>query len=122
MAGYQAFVDGLRAAGYVVEERGDNRVSFPYTIPIGKFAGRVIELGFVAPGDFPANPPSGPHLRPHLLPITNGGGSHPSGGVHPSGPFGDGWQYWSRPLNHWGSTTKTVKDVLRHIHHLFATQ
>ena len=29
------------------------------------------------------NAPPGPHVKPHLLPIT-GGGAHPYGGIHPS--------------------------------------
>lgn len=118
---YQDFVSGLRTGGYGVRELGGNRVTFPYVVPTGRFAGTEIDLGFDVPADFPLTPPGGPHVSPRLLPITNGGGSHPSGGVHTS-PFGETFEYWSRPLSHWPSTKRTVKDVMAHIRHLFDTQ
>jgi len=118
---YQDFINGLRALGFDVRELGDNRVTFAYVVPTGRFADRAIEFGFHVPQDFPLTPPSGPHVTPQLLPITNGGGTHPNGGVHTS-PFGEQWEYWSRPLSHWPATKRTVKDVMAHIRHLFDTQ
>jgi hypothetical protein len=118
---YQDFVNGLRELGYGVEERGANRVTFPFRIETGKFAGKEIEIGYEVPGDFNLQAPSGPHIKPQLLPITNGGGTHPTGGVHPS-PFGPEWEYWSRPINHWANTKRTVKDVIAHLKKLFDTQ
>jgi hypothetical protein len=114
------FVDQLKALGYEVQDHGDNKVSIPYTIPCGTFGDRTIRLGFLIPPDFNVTPPSGPHINPELLPRKSGG-SHPDGGIHDS-PFGAGWQYWSRPLQHWASTKRRVKDVLAHVRHLFDTQ
>lgn len=116
------FISQLRALGYSVTELGGNRVAFPYTVETGKFAGQLIQLGFVVPGDFPLSPPSGPHISPRLLPITNGGGTHPTGAIHPSQEFGADWEYWSRPLKHWQTTQRKAHDVLAHIRHLFDTQ
>ncbi len=118
---YQDFVDGLRLLGYEVRELGNNRVAFPYTVPCGRFSDQAIELGFIVPPEFPLNPPGGPHISPQLLPITGGGGAHPTGAVHNS-DFGPTWEYWSRPLLHWPSTQRTVRDVMAHIRHLFDTQ
>jgi hypothetical protein len=116
----EEFIRQLQALGYKVQDHGGDKVSFCYVIPTGKFAETEIRLGFVAPSDFPLTPPSGPHLSPELLPRKSGG-THPDGGVNDS-PFGQGWQYWSRPLNHWAQTSRSVKDVLAHIRHLFHTQ
>ncbi len=119
----QDFITQLRDLNYEATELPNNRVSFPYTIPVGKFAGQVIQLGFVVADDFPLNPPSGPHLSPHLLPIHSGGDlPHPLGGVHESSPFGSGWQYWSRPFQNWAETDKTVATYMGHIRALFQTQ
>lgn len=116
------FIRDLKDMGYLVTDHGGGRVSFPYTIPCGKFADQAITLGFIVPGDFLLTPPSGPHLSPPLLPLNPESGPHPSHGVHESPAFGAGWQYWSRPLNHWAQTNRTVKDVMAHVRHLFDTQ
>lgn len=115
------FIEQLKALGYQVTELGNGKVSFPYEILTGKFTGKNIKLGFVVPGDFPVTPPSGPHVSPRLLPINPQQGPHPSFGVHESSQFGTEWEYWSRPIRHWGSTKRTVKDVMAHIRHLFDT-
>jgi hypothetical protein len=113
------FVAQLRQLAYDVEEFDGNRVAFGYPVNGGRFAGQTIRLGFDVPGDFPATPPSGPHVSPRLLPLQQGG-VHPSGGIHES-PFGPDWEYWSRPLQHWPQTKRTVRDVMAHVHHLFDT-
>jgi hypothetical protein len=117
----QDFIDGLRNLGFEVRDLGSNRVAFPYIVPCGRFGDHAIELGFVVPSDFPLNPPGGPHVSPQLLPISGGGGAHPTGGVHAS-DFGPTWEYWSRPLSHWPSTARSVRDVMAHVRHLFDTQ
>jgi hypothetical protein len=114
------FIQGLQGLGYQVKELGGNRVCFDYVIPVGKDAGETIKLGFEVPGDFPASPPSGPHVSPRILPIRPGP-AHPSGQIHTS-PFGEEWEYWSRPFPGWQITDKTVKEYMSHIRHLFDTQ
>jgi hypothetical protein len=114
------FKKELGELGYEVEELDADRVVFPYEIPCGRLTGQTIKLGFAVPGDFPLNPPSGPHVSPRLLPINTSSGTHPTCGVHES-PFGADWQYWSRPLSHWAQTKRRVKDVMAHIRHLFDT-
>lgn len=116
------FLVQLKELGYEVTDLGNGRVSFPYTIETGRFAGTSIRLGFVAPEDFPASPPPGPHISPHLLPINSVAGPHPAYGVHPSQQFGADWQYWSRPMRHWAATERRARSVMAHVRHLFDTQ
>jgi hypothetical protein len=116
------FVEQLKAMGFSVEEIGEDRVAFPFTVAVGKFAGKEIRLGFVVPGDFPDTPPSGPHISPQLLPFNNTSQKHPEGGIHKSDPFGQDWQYWSRPCPNWATTDRSVRAYMAHIVHLFDTQ
>jgi hypothetical protein len=116
------FLDGLTRLGYKAEERGDNRVAFPYTVPVGRFRGTPVHLGFAATEDFPLNPPSGPHVSPRLLPLhPNNDLPHPRGGVHES-PFGADWEYWSRPCVEWARTGRTVDAYMSFILRLWETQ
>jgi len=115
------FVDQLKSLGFDVTEHGDGKVSVRYVVESGKFVGTSIRLGFAIPGDFPLNPPSGPHISPRLLPMNNQGGPHPTHGIHDS-PFGADWQYWSRPMPNWADTKRSVRDVMAHVRHLFDTQ
>jgi len=118
----EEFAKQLGEMGYEVTVYSDGRVSFPYTVENGKFEGQEITLGFAVPPDFPLNPPTGPHLKPRLLPINTAQGPHPTHGVHESPQFGAEWQYWSRPLQHWANTQRTVADVMRHVRCLFEKQ
>ena len=118
----QDFVDQLKALGFSPEEMGENRICFEYVIPVGKFAGQSVKLGLEVNGDFPANPPGGLHVSPHLLPMNTSSNVHPAGGIHPSKRFGPEWQYWSRPCPDWSKTDRTVRAYMAHIRHLFETQ
>jgi hypothetical protein len=117
----QDFINQLQALGYMVEDRGENRILFRYTVPVGKFIGQEISLGFQVDEDFPLSPPSGPHITPRLLPLNTATNVHPAGGVHES-PFGPEWEYWSRPFSEWQTTDRSVRIYLSHIRHLFDTQ
>lgn len=128
LGGVALFTQGLVEMGYapqVVPGHADH-VYFEYEVPVGKYAGTVLKLGFVVPGSFPASGvPSGPHISPRVLPMNPQGGAHPTHGIHDS-PFGsllDGdWQYWSRPFQDWNSRKKTVAAYLSHIYRLWETQ
>lgn len=125
--GVAAFISGLEALGYAPQQLRDNvaAVHFEYDVAIGRFAGTKVRIGLVVPGDFPMTPPSGPYVSPRLLPISGGGGSHPTGGVHDWDHFnaaGGEWEYWSRPFEGWGQSRKTVGAYMAHICNLWATQ
>lgn len=115
------FVNQLQALGYSVQELAPDFLCIKYEIPVGKFYGQIVEMAFQVNDSFSMNPPPGPHFKPHLLPITGGGGSHPFGAIHTS-PLGAEWQYWSRPFaKHWNNSDRTVKTYLAHIRNLLAT-
>lgn len=120
MIGKQKFTDGLKDLGYEVEDKGDSRIAFDYMITEGRFKDRKIKIGFEIPTDFEANPPSGPHISPRLLPINPGGSSH-NERAHESPNFGTEWEYLSRPFPNWPKTKRTVKEYMRHIKHLLDT-
>lgn len=116
------FINELNALGFAVEDRGQGRLAFRYTVELGKFTGQELLIGFVVGDDFPATPPTGPHLSPGLLPLNTISRKHPDGGIHASWQFGEGWQYWSRPFVNWQKTDRTVRAYLAHIRKLFETQ
>lgn len=128
LAGVEAFAHGLREMGYdpQVVPGQPNHLYFDYEVPVGKFAGTLVKLGFVVPDPFPVSgTPSGPHVSPRLIPMNPQGGAHPTHGVHDS-PFstllGGEWQYWSRPFPDWNSRKKTVAAYMSHIYRLWETQ
>lgn len=116
-----AFISEFTALGFAVEEKAQEFVVFPFTIPVGKFAGRTIKLGLQINGDVPFNPPGGPHVSPPLLPRNTNADPHPAGGVHASA-LGEEWQYWSRPFKFWKEGERSARRYMAHIANLFATQ
>ena len=125
-AGVEVFSNGLIELGYVPVLLADttDHMYFDYEVPVGKYAGRTVKLGFVVPLDFPFSIPSGPHVSPSIHPIKPESGLHPLHGVHANRFTTDGtdWQYWSRPFIEWKERKKTVATYMGHILHLWATQ
>jgi hypothetical protein len=113
------FLDQLRALGFDITLMGPDRVTFPYLVDVGPRVGELIQLGFIVPGDYNLSSPSGPHVSPRLYP-NQSGGIHPTGGIQDS-PFGQEWQYWSRPLKEWADSARDARAYMAHIRHLFAT-
>lgn len=107
------FISGLKAMGIEATDLDGTKLTFPYRIPLGKFMGREVTVGLEVSDMWPATPPSGPHFMPHLLPISPGG-VVPLGGINAS-PFGEGWQYWSRPHTDWHRTDRSVGAYLAFI-------
>jgi hypothetical protein len=116
----QDFISQLKALGYDVQDLGQEQdlISFPYVVPVGRFRDQQITLGLEVHDDFPANCPSGPHVKPRLLPIKTSG-PHPDGSIHESKQFGPEFEYWSRPYPDWAGTGRTVKSYMAHIRRLF---
>ncbi len=115
------FTEQLKSLGYAPECPGGDRVIIAYKVPVGRFAGQQVRLGFTVADDFPLNPPGCLHVSPRLLPLKSGG-NHPDGGVHDDSLFGPDWQYWSRPIQHWPTTKRDARAVMAHVHRLFDTQ
>jgi hypothetical protein len=124
--GVDVFVEGLNAMGYAPEllPGTTDRVYFDYVVPVGKYIGQTVKLGFIVPLDFPLGIPSGPHVSPSIHPVKPENGAHPLHGIHANRFTTDGtdWQYWSRPFSEWNQRKKTVEAYMGHILHLWETQ
>jgi hypothetical protein len=116
------FIAQLKEMGLQPEEAGGDYITFPYKIPVGRFAGTSIRLGFLVKDLIP---PPGLHLAPPLLPLHPASDiPHPNGGIHDSAPhsgniFGAGWQYWSRPFSGWTDTDRSARTYMAHVTNLF---
>jgi hypothetical protein len=125
--GIACFVAGLVSLGYkpTIAPGKSEHVYFEYEIPAGKFAGRLVRLGMIVPQDFPLTAPGGIHVSPRFHP-NQGGGVHPTGGIHDStdfqGAVGGEWQYWSRPYTGWSTAKKAVATYMSHVWKLWDTQ
>jgi hypothetical protein len=127
--GVAAFAMGLEELGFKPQFAAGHpdHVAIEYMVPVGKFKGRSIKLGFVVPGDFPLTTPTGPHVSP-LIHAQSSSSEHPLGGVHHdrSQPFatafGGDWQYWSRPMQRWNEGPHTVDRYMAFIWRLWETQ
>lgn len=111
----------LDELGYLSSIISNQFVVFKFKVPTGRFKDKEIEIALEAP-QFPLNPPSGPYIKPHLLPITGGGGVHPTGGIHQRNIPTTEFQYWSRPFQNWNNTEKNAKEYLAFIRTLFDFQ
>lgn len=115
--GNQEILNQLLDKGFNAWMHTNNFVCFKYKIPHGRFKGQEIEIALQAP-QFPNLPPSGPYIKPHLLPISGGGGSHPFGGIHDRKKPTADFQYWSRPFRGWTSGM-SISDYLGFLNTLF---
>lgn len=118
--GKDEFFQQLRDLGHQIQDCGSDKICIDYKIPCGRYEGQQIKLGFQVPPDFPLTPPSGPHISPRILPLNPNAPGHPARVAEST--FGDQWEYWSRPYPSWANTSRTVKDYLRYMRHLFETQ
>lgn len=121
------FIRQLEELGHRPTVYATDNVVIPYTVEVGRFAGKALRLGLQVADDFPLTAPGGVHISPALLEMHPSNDlPHPAGGVHES-PFtstvgGEKWQYWSRPFRGWGQTDKTVRIYLAFVRLLFDTQ
>lgn len=119
MAAVEQFVEEARQLGFEPAVRDGNRVVFAYEVPVGRFAGLRITLGFEVPPDFDRTPPSGPHISPRIMPINTEASRHPER-VAPS-PFGEEFEYLSRPYEQWGRDGRTLSAYMAHVRNILGT-
>ncbi len=110
----------LQELGYNPTKPRADMVAFEFEVPLGRFKGRTIQIALQAP-KFPQIPPSGPYIKPCLLPAKNGG-THPSGGILNRNIPNNQWQYWSRPFKDWNETDKSMKTYVAFLRTLFDFQ
>ena len=116
--GTQELIDQLETRGYQVTKYDGEYVSFPMIVPHGRFRGIEIEVALQAP-QFPLVPPSGPNIKPHLLPINPSGQKHPFDGIHDRKQPTPQFQYWSRPFAGWNKSRMNVDEYLSFLRTLF---
>lgn len=109
----------LIEAGFETTRYSNGFVSFRYEIPVGRFSGQIVEIALDAP-NFPLIPPSGPYIKPFILPINANGGQHPLCGIHDRSIPTAEFQYWSRPCIVWQDCKrKDIKTYIAFLRSLF---
>jgi len=121
MYGPARLVEDLRALGYEVREvtavNGERfAVIAPFTIPGGRFADRVIDLGLQGTPDFPRTVASAIHVRatPQLY---DTGDSVPNVRNIQASALGPEWRYWSHNFGWQGE--RTARHLMTQINGIF---
>ncbi|MEO3405883.1 E2/UBC family protein [Mucilaginibacter sp. CAU 1740] len=114
--GHELIIEQLTELGYEAISYPDHPqypggfVALKFKVPVGRFRGQEIEVAVNAP-QFPAIPPSGPYIKPHLLPIQ-GGNTLPFDGIHARLVPTPDFQYWSRPYQDWVGTDQHIRTYI----------
>ncbi len=121
MYGPARLVEELRALGYEVREvAAPNGETFaivaPFTVPGGKFADRVIELGLQGTADFPRTVASAIHVRatPQLYEASD---SVPNVRNIQGSVLGPDWRYWSHNFGWQGE--RNARHLMTQINRIF---
>ena len=88
-----------------------------FVVPLGRFADRVIDLGLLAPADYPRSVGSSLHVRaePQLLEY----GHVPGVRNVIQSPLGPEWRYWSHNFG-WSGMERSTRRLLSQINEIFA--
>ena len=88
-----------------------------YEVKLGRFAGRVIDLGLPATPDFPRSVGASIHVRadPQLLDY----GNVPNVRNIIESPLGPEWRYWSHNFNWAGERERSAARLLAHVNAIF---
>lgn len=111
----------LTDIGYTVEMMTGNEAPFAvimgYEVPIGRFQGRVIDLGIPATADFPRTPGASIHIRatPQLFDYSD---KEPGKRNIIESPLGPEWRYWSHNFGWQGE--KSARRLMNQIKGIFA--
>jgi hypothetical protein len=89
-----------------------------YEVPLGRFAGRVIDLGIAAPLDFPRSVGASIHVRssPQLLEKTD---TVPNVRNITDSVLGPEWRYWSHNFAWPGETERSAARLMAKINGVF---
>ena len=87
-----------------------------YTVELGRFAGRVIDLGLPAPANYPAGVGSSIHVRsePQLLDVKD---TVPNVRNVTASTLGSEWRYWSKNFGWTGE--RSTRRLLSQINEIF---
>lgn len=120
--GPDRFLEELRALGHQVElVTATGGIPFAiirgFTVPCGKFAGRLIDVGIQATADFPRTVASAIHVRaaPQLYDY---GDTRPGVRNITTSVLGPEWRYWSHNFGWQGD--KTARRLMSQVNTVFA--
>jgi hypothetical protein len=122
MYGPERFLKDLFELGYRVESITASNITYAiipgYEIELGKFQGRVIDLGIPSTPDFPRTAPSSIHIKatPQLFEKKD---STPNVRNIIDSPLGLEWRYWSHNLQ-WNNNEKSTRRLINQIKGIFA--
>lgn len=119
--GVERLVADLRELGFEAQATKDSNgaafaVMLGYTVELGRFAGRVIDLGLPAPENYPEAFGSSIHVRttPQLLEKAE---SVPNVRNIVDSTLGREWRYWSHNFGIGGE--RTTRRLLSQVNHIF---
>lgn len=118
--GIDRFLQDLSELGYVPEKVVTANTNFAvirdFEVPVGRFQGRIIDLGIPVPNDYPRllgcslQIKSTPHLLEYSDSISNIRNIIVS-------PLGQEWRYWSFRFE--ASPENTMQNLIYQIHGIF---
>ncbi|SRR6266508_753370 len=121
--GPDRLVAELEGLGHAVEKRVLNSgvtfvVIHPYKIEVGRFTGRIIDLGLQATPDFPRSVHSSIHVRaePQLLDKSD---TIPNVRNIIDSPLGSDWRYWSNNFGWSGNDERSARRLMSQINTIF---
>ena len=122
MYGPERLIRDLADLGYSVEQVTAGNIIYAviprYDVEVGRFQGRVIDLGISSTPDFPGTAAPSIHIRanPQLLEKTD---SAPNVRNIIDSPLGPEWRYWSRNFG-WNGAEKSTRRLMNQIKGIFA--
>ncbi len=122
MYGPERLISDLTDLGYRVEKVTVKNILYAivpgYEVEVGRFQGRMIDLGIPSTPDFPRTAAPSIHIRaiPHLLEKSD---SIPNVRNIIDSPLGPDWRYWSRNFG-WNGSEKSTRRLMNQIKGVFA--
>lgn len=119
--GIDRFIQDLSELGYspekvVTEDNANYAVIRNFEVPVGRFQGRIIDLGIPVPNDYPRLVGTSIHIKstPQLLEYTD---KIPNVRNIIESKIGQEWRYWSFRLE--AFPENTAKNLIFQIHGIF---
>jgi hypothetical protein len=122
MYGAERLISELRALGHPAELVTANGNSFAvileFEVPVGRFAGRIVDLGIPVTPDFPRTVGASVHIRctPQLLEKTD---TVPNVRNIIDSGLGSEWRYWSHNFAWQGETQRSAARLMAKINGVF---
>ncbi|MGI0074157.1 MAG: E2/UBC family protein [Nitrosotalea sp.] len=112
-ASVQNFEDFLKGKLLNYEKiPSDGKIIFKitgYVIPSGKYEGKIVNIGFPIPQDYPTTAPYGIHVK-----SDHGFTENIPKSDNPSTLGGD-WRFWSRQINNWNPGRRNSQYYIDHV-------